>query len=899
METKRRLINSVCPILLALVFLLLGCEQPEVGAEPSEAQIFTATLPGGEATKTVLSEAVNNERNVMWQENDLVRIVGATQADYRATSLSAERTSATLVPAVNGSAVSQKNASDYYEAFYPASLYRSEDGKRILPSIQSYTPVASTDGNRVVTTHLPMYARSATNALTFRNLCAVLNFKLTGTDADRVSRIEVTSEDSFLCGEFEVAETSSGSGDWHAVMKSSGTGLSKTVALDCTGGVAGGYVQLGTEPTEFCLAVPAGTYAKGKLKVDVYGPADPGNPVLSFTNETADAVMEHSKIYEVGETYVFSVTDPADLTYLGGTSTSGKVISYKYTGSDTPESRTAVAWDVEGYYATAADAAAGTNRLSGISATYLNSFTPVSQTGGDAGESVSIEYRADSGTPASGVDPTDGITAKLKSNSGAYVRRGSASSYWNLSNPASGSKSSIKETANTYIVNAPGYYCFPLVMGNGIKNDSKNTVAYRQTNFTNYQGGDLNTSTSSPLLNDQGGTPTSAYVVWEEAKMVTVQNETDWTLPSGCISTSDVTIDGVSKQVYWLNFQITDAIAQGCIVLAVTDGSGTVMWSWTIWVTDYVPQDGRSGYSASSNLADVECTYDAAGNKVTFMPVNLGWVETGTTTGTQYAEASVYVRLRQTGTDNYVVMVVTRPEGNVVTGGHPGHNPTYQWGRKDAMVPASIGEEVISSLSGRTTTYQTRPERVTLAESIQTPDVMFTEAYRDWCSTEDYGWWCAGNTESNVDKATVKTIYDPCPAGYTVPRFNAFLGFNVGSTPTSTGSLSGRGNVESTSDLGYYFWSGWRSWTNGPTTGMKTIFLPNSGHRVSSARVIATGGTYWYAVATNRDYCTFFYLNYALGYPSYLQVWVEVYGQNRHGYQRNWGRAIRPAREEL
>ena len=267
--------------------------------------------------------------------------------------------------------------------------------------------------------------------------------------------------------------------------------------------------------------------------------------------------------------------------------------------------------------------------------------------------------------------------------------------------------------------------------------------------------------------------------------------------------------------------------------------------------------------------------------------------------GTQYAEASVYVRLRQTGTDNYVVMVVTRPEGNVVTGGHPGHNPTYQWGRKDAMVPASIGTEVISSLSGRTTTYQTRVEMVTLAESIQTPDVMFTEAYRDWCSTEDYGWWCAGNTESNVDKATVKTIYDPCPAGYTVPRFNAFLGFNVGSTPTSTGSLSGRGNVESTSDLGYYFWSGWRSWTSGPTTGMKTIFLPNSGHRVSTVRQISTGGTYWYAVATNRDYCTFFYLNYALGYPSYLHVWVEVYGQNRHGYQRNWGRAIRPAREEL
>lgn len=231
METKRRLINSVCPILLALVFLLLGCEQPEFGAEPSEAQIFTATLPGGEATKTVLSEAVNNERNVMWQEDDLVRIVGATQADYRATSLSAERTSATLVPAVNGSAVKQKNASGYYEAFYPASLYRTEDGKLILPSAQSYTPVASTDGNRVVTTHLPMYARSINTNLNFQNLCSVLNFRLTGTK--KVTKIEVESATRYLSGEFAISGSGTPSDGWYAAMEASGTYLSKMVMLDC------------------------------------------------------------------------------------------------------------------------------------------------------------------------------------------------------------------------------------------------------------------------------------------------------------------------------------------------------------------------------------------------------------------------------------------------------------------------------------------------------------------------------------------------------------------------------------------------------------------------------------------------------------------------------------------
>ena len=327
----------ICPLLLAAMWLLAGCEQPVEGQDLLEAKIFTATLPGGDGTKTLLSDASDDPRKVLWQDGDLVRIVGATQADYRAGNLSSERTSATLTPENPGSAVSQANSSGYYEAFYPASLY--DGGKFVLPLVQSYTPVVSTsEGDRVVASHLPMYARNTETSLAFRNLCAVLNFQLKSTDADKVTRIEVTSADSFLCGEFEVAETSSGNGDWHAVMKSSGTGLSKTVTLDCTG-APGGCVQLGSVPTEFCVAVPANTYAKDKLTVEVYGPSS-SNPILSFANETADAitgsVAEYSKIYEIPRTVkpkylpgLFSVSETEQVYFSRG----NLQVNYTGTGS--------------------------------------------------------------------------------------------------------------------------------------------------------------------------------------------------------------------------------------------------------------------------------------------------------------------------------------------------------------------------------------------------------------------------------------------------------------------------------------------------------------------------------------------------------------------------------------
>ena len=580
-------------------------------------------------------------------------------------------------------------------------------------------------------------------------------------------------------------------------------------------------------------------------------------------------------------TYVFSETDPTGLVYEGGTTT-GSVVSYKYSdGSDIPANRTDVAWTVEGYYDTEAHALAGGSegQYADMAATgLLTAYTPATQTGSYAGETVNITYK--SGLVTTTIDRDAEITARLRSN----APRGTIDDPWNLANPINGSNDYIVETANTYIVNAPGWYSIPLVMGNGVKNNAKNTTAYAQPNFVNYKGQAL-ASTNSPYLLDYGE-PKEAYIVWEEADMVQLNTTGNWSIYYAIRSTVEpwsLPSDMTTHYFPYVSFHIEeDKIKPGCIVIAVTDQDDVVMWSWTVWVTDYVPCN-YSAYSAASDLADVECTYDAAGNKVTFMPQNLGWVE-DKIVEERYPAKDVYVRLKQDESDLVRAMKISRPAGEGCDRKY-GHNPYYQWGRKDALIPgAGDRTQDLSGLYGRSTTPRSVFVRQSMATAIQTPDTHYGYEYPssnptyDWCTTTDFGWWCAGNTSVKADKATVKTIYDPSPVGYTMPRYNAFNGLRVG---------TGEPNIESyIQRSGAYFWNGYRANVTDPTAGMKTIFFPLSGYRYGTDGVISlVGQVAMYPTAVSSAL-------YTGDYGGYI-VDPEV-----GGFNRCYGFNVRPAREQ-
>ena len=89
----------------------------------------------------------------------------------------------------------------------------------------------------------------------------------------------------------------------------------------------------------------------------------------------------------------------------------------------------------------------------------------------------------------------------------------------------------------------------------------------------------------------------------------------------------------------------------------------------------------------------------------------------------------------------------------------------YQWGRKD---PLCYLDRMINI----------RECAKSVGQSIQNPNTFFTNDYynnSNWVKIEFfYNYWNARCYEECVEEPVDKTIYDPCPPGYTVPRDGVF-----------------------------------------------------------------------------------------------------------------------------
>lgn len=318
-----------------------------------------------------------------------------------------------------------------------------------------------------------------------------------------------------------------------------------------------------------------------------------------------------------------------------------------------------------------------------------------------------------------------------------------------------------QNTANCYVVNAPGKYKLPLIYGNGIKDGKINESAYFSgfqaqaqkilRYFSNYMG----SSIMSPYIynNDYGDDQCvvdDATLVWQDAANL-VTNVT------------------LSPDKTWLYFDVNaSTIKQGNAVVAVRDKAKRIMWSWHIWVTDY-------------RLGDNLKTLAGNSRNYQFMPIYLGWCY-GTTYS--YKERSVKVRFSQEETGESKVFTITQ---NPYTKTFVGNAPYYQWGRKDPMLPAdnfkgvgdrsktwysSTGEESSSVLVG--SWGNTR----LLAETIKNPQVFYIQPGEDDPILPYLNLWsCKYDATSNNDETSIKTIYDPCPVGYQVPVRKALESF--------------------------------------------------------------------------------------------------------------------------
>jgi hypothetical protein len=274
------------------------------------------------------------------------------------------------------------------------------------------------------------------------------------------------------------------------------------------------------------------------------------------------------------------------------------------------------------------------------------------------------------------------------------------------------------------------------------------------------------------LISSTSINPASVGIVWETAtNLITL----------GSLSNGKVTV--------------TAGSSAGNAVIAAYSGanqSGTILWSWHIWVTDYNPDKGTT-YSVT-NTGSPACTY-------VFMDRNLG--ATSATAG-------------DAGT----------------IGLH------YQWGRKDPFTCSSSfsHDTEITVYNGGGTEFklankvQTVSASNNLSNSIANPEVF----YKCIRNTKD-DWYTNANSTSSQNDALwggsdlatpgEKTIFDPCPAGWRVPAWsgnqspwstftkNNFTWSNYGRIyrgsyyPASSSRDCSSGVLSDTGSYGYY-WSG-------------------------------------------------------------------------------------------
>jgi NADPH2:quinone reductase len=138
----------------------------------------------------------------------------------------------------------------------------------------------------------------------------------------------------------------------------------------------------------------------------------------------------------------------------------------------------------------------------------------------------------------------------------AATAKGSETTPYNLSNNTGGN--TVENTANCYVVNAPGYYSLPLVYGNAIKNSATNASAYTSTvtgtnilnPFINHAGNGI----TDPYISGNGCTPAKA----ELAKAHGCDHVIDYTSENFTQRVRDITggegvpvvYDGVGKDTF-------------------------------------------------------------------------------------------------------------------------------------------------------------------------------------------------------------------------------------------------------------------------------------------------------------------------------------------------------------
>ena len=554
-----------------------------------------------------------------------------------------------------------------------------------------------------------------------------------------------------------------------------------------------------------------------------------------------------TRTYKLSQTnstwsYVLTPTDPSRAANYDETTSQAYGIT-SYREDPVTHTKQAVAWKVLEY-----SVDGGTTWTTNKPAW----MTALSKESGDGGTA------AETGTATLTKDVKDILKPRNDGLKNATAL-GSSSAPYDLSLHDHNGNVTARNTANSYLISAPGHYRIPLVYGNAFKNGNDNPSSYKTSNTGTYIlstfKDHLNHDITNPWIeksNTANANIDGAKIVWSDEKDLV----------------TSPTIAHVGGDGY-LDFEVKQSdIKSGNAVVAVTKG-GTVVWSWHLW------------FAPKSALTPIPVT-NYQGKTYNFTTETLGWKPKGEVT-TYNAPRTVKVKVEQTiangGTKQFTVINITQNNG----GKKEGISTHYQFGRKDAfpgMDETQLPQGSINKNAG---------DNMSITNGIQNPQNFYTWG-GSWYNNPPAGYsyynlWSADNTTTGWnDNAVVKTVYDPCPVGFKMPASNAFTGFTSnGQSQSGAANINANGTADSWGKFSAAY--GHNFYTNGSKNA--TIFFPASGFRDfsdGSLNGVGSGGYCWSAVPGGADYGCYPYFG-----------WGSVNPQDFSS--RSFGFAARPVSE--
>ncbi|MBQ6074136.1 MAG: fimbrillin family protein [Bacteroidales bacterium] len=871
--------NYIIYVIALTLFSTSSCQINEYFGIPRQGHRITfktaTSYKNAATTKTVYSGDGDYEGEILvreridWVSGDEIRIWSdkaslpdgsANWADYivTPTSNSGANSYATVSNKAANGLVWGEGTHEFY-SLYPSPASGGEsasvDGKTIsafIPPTQTYT---IRDGKLMPDMdYAYMYAAlrteaSSSVALSFKPMFTA--FEITVDSADdatmTLTSFELSSSSSGLSGSFTATLTADTDGPSSTASYSVGeTGNSVRLVFD------GGLIIKKGEAksfTVFTLPIDASdltirfTTSKGEEKTLALNLSD-GNPVVFSGGKKyriTSLGIPGSWSYSMENIPSITLSTNAEKVYGGDRDIT--VVSRRTRGSTALPFPWRAQAQVDGNWIEANDPR-------------WPDWLSLSAYSGDGNNNI---IRVHVGPNVVQKFPLGGIGAGIAEELSLFTEHGTRSSPFDLSRHdiyGASNSGNLSTTANCYIIGAPGWYMFPLVYGNAIKNGVDNTRAYRplvtsSLAMSSFVGADGNAITSPYILQDSGLSLSGEYdacIVWEDV------------MPGyGIIDPESVEIvdspDGAGLSCPYLRFHISsDDIKPGNVVLALRDkGNGDkILWNWHIWIT--------RNYSNELQTSSVVYRPGTASTaSLQFMNVNLGWTPPISYEALQTTGRSIRLRFIQDapGTAYKMPNVTQQAYNGTVYQGLEWGGTYYQWGRKDPFLPArgyidgnANVNRCSSSPAGYTITSGTSgvPQSSHSGSMESLYRSFIREPYRMFRSDHQIGAlnaWDADNTQFVSDSPVLKTVYDPCPPGFTVPRFRAFTGFTFdGGNATAPSEIYGD-FVEAVSvQQGYP--CGWM-FTSSGTTSNKTVYVPIVGMRNYNGTIVSIGdrGYYW------------------------------------------------------